>query len=38
VSRLTLVRVALPDDVLLDVDDPDSLARARAVHREQPEP
>jgi molybdenum cofactor guanylyltransferase len=38
VSRLTLVRVALPDDVLLDVDDADSLARARAVHRQQPEP
>jgi hypothetical protein len=35
---LRVVRVALPEVVLLDVDDPASLARARALLGQQSEP
>jgi molybdopterin-guanine dinucleotide biosynthesis protein A len=36
-DRLRIVRVPLPEAVLLDVDDPASLARARSMLGEQPE-
>jgi molybdopterin-guanine dinucleotide biosynthesis protein A len=36
-DRLRVVHIPLPDVVLLDVDDPASLARARTVLREQSE-
>lgn len=37
-DRLRIARVPLDETVLLDVDDPSSLARARSVLSEQPEP
>ena len=36
-DRLRIARLPLPEEVLLDVDDPGSLRRARAVLGEQPQ-
>jgi molybdopterin-guanine dinucleotide biosynthesis protein A len=37
-DQLSVVRLPLPEAVLLDVDDPESLARARSMLGEQTEP